>query len=300
MRIMKKSTLFLLTLSIGAGTLSAQEKPRRTAYNWEAAVTFSEEIDEPLRIGPEDASRYYDPVENAYLPVDRFVEKYGTAARDLIDERCKAIERLYSEEDGDEPEQEEKESDESEFPCSRLLHGDSLTLVEAGFNYQKRTNQWTRIERGSGRFTLLMIDALFGLEPTDRPLTDAYSIVIETGREGTASLTLSFYDPVFYDRLAEFAETEGHNLTKTDEDNSLFLRYDYGGYRFTLGRTRRSVTFHSKESGHRVAVADEFYNSYLYRIDTGIEPCSKYLERQARRKARRERRRLENALDETR
>ncbi len=298
---MQKTLLLLLSLAIGAGTGSAQEKPCRAAYNWEAAVTFSEEIDEPLRIELEGTSRYYDPLENAYLPADRFVEKYGTATRDSIDERCAAIERLYTEEDGDETEKaERKEEDETEFPCSRMLNRDSLTLAEAGFKYQKRTNQWTRIERGSGGFTLLMIDALFGLEPTDRPLTDAYSIVIENGREGTSSLTLSFYDKIFYDRLAEFAEREGRNLTKTDEDNRSFLRYDYGGFRFTLGRTRRSVTFHSKESGHRVAVADEFYDSFVYRIDTGIEPCSKYLERQARRKARRECRRMENALYEGR
>lgn len=212
---------------------------------------------------------------------------------------CNREAAVTSEEDGGEIGQQERD-DETEFPCSRLLDRDSLTLAEAGFKYRRRTNQWIRVERGSGRFALLMIDAVFGLEPTDRPQTDAYTIVIENGREGTSSLTLSFYDKVFYDRLAEFAECEGHNLTKTDGDNGSQLRYEYGGFRFTLGKTRRSVTFHSKESGHRVAVADEFYYSYVYRIDTGIEPCSKYLERQARREARRERRRLENARYEAR
>lgn len=178
---------------------------------------------------------------------------------------------------------------QSEFPYSKILRMSSDELKENKFRYDADRNQYILRKTNGWQGTANVLNSLNGATADIRPHVDDYEITVQYGDEGVSSLSVIFYNDNTYHELMTFAADNSENLLETDSNTKRKAQFNYDGFAFelnmeivgvasTTGRTNTAI----------VKTQDESYNIYTYSVFTGIEPNSKWLQREAYKQQQRD------------
>lgn len=176
-----------------------------------------------------------------------------------------------------------------DVPYSKYLSFNKQEFKENRFKYDE-TNTWSLNKTNGLNVTLNILCIIADAEEEIRPATNDYSIVVQMGRdEQAANVYVRFYNDETYHKLLTFLKDNGQNLVETSSGKLIKHQAFFGDYALELNMEQHIVSRTSSRTADRRTVknVDESYNEYTFIIDTGIEPWSKYLEKQAAKKAKR-------------
>lgn len=178
-----------------------------------------------------------------------------------------------------------------DVPYSKYLSFNKQEFKENRFKYDDETNTWSLNKTNGLNVTLNILCIIADAEEEIRPATNDYSIVVQMGRdEQAANVYVRFYKDDTYHKLLTFLKDNGQNLVETSSGKLIKHQAFFGDYALELNMEQHIVSRTSSRTADRRTVknVDESYNEYTFIIDTGIEPWSKYLEKQAAKKAKRD------------
>ena len=178
-----------------------------------------------------------------------------------------------------------------DVPYSKYLSFNKQEFKENRFKYDDETNTWSLNKTNGLNVTLNILCIIADAEEEIRPATNDYSIVVQMGRdEQAANVYVRFYKDDTYHKLLTFLKDNGQNLVETSLGKLIKHQAFFGDYALELNMEQHIVSRTSSRTADRRTVknVDESYNEYTFIIDTGIEPWSKYLEKQAAKKAKRD------------
>ncbi len=178
-----------------------------------------------------------------------------------------------------------------DVPYSKYLSFNKQEFKENRFKYDDETNTWTLSKTNGLNVTLNILCIIADAEEEIRPATNAYSIVVQMGRdEQAANVYVRFYNDETYHKLLTFLKDNGQNLVETSSGKLIKHQAFFGDYSLELNMEQHIVSRTSSRTADRRTVknVDESYNEYTFIIDTDVEPWSKYLEKQAAKKAKRD------------
>ena len=176
-----------------------------------------------------------------------------------------------------------------DVPYSKYLSFNKQEFKENRFKYDDETNTWSLNKTNGLNVTLNILCIIADAEEEIRPATNDYSIVVQMGRdEQAANVYVRFYKDDTYHKLLTFLKDNGQNLVETSSGKLIKHQAFFGDYALELNMEQHIVSRTSSRTADRRTVknVDESYNEYTFIIDTGIEPWSKYLEKQAAKKAK--------------
>lgn len=178
-----------------------------------------------------------------------------------------------------------------ELPYSKFLNFSKDEFQTNGFKYDADTNTWA-IRKTNGWHTTLNVLAIIADAKEDiRPGHNDYSIVVQMGRDGApAYVKVVYYKDETYHKLLTFMKDNGNNMVETASGKLIKHQAFYGNYALELNMEQHIVSRTSARTFDSKAVknVDESYNEYEFIINTGVEPWSNYLERQAAKRAKRD------------
>lgn len=178
-----------------------------------------------------------------------------------------------------------------EIPYSKYLTFDKKEFKEANFKYDDDTNSWG-LRKTSGLKTTLNVLAIIADASEDvRPAVDDYSIVVQMGKENKASyVKVKFYNDESYHKLLTFLKDNGKDLVETSSGKLVKHQAFCREYALELNMKQHIVSRTSARTIDYKAVknVDESYNEYQFIVQTGVEPWSEFLDKQAAKKAKRE------------
>ena len=177
-----------------------------------------------------------------------------------------------------------------ELPYSKYLKFSKEEFKENKFKYHKRTNTWslTKVNGWNTAFKVLAI--LANAYEDMRPAKNDYSIVVQMGEEDVASsVTVVYYNDKTYHKLLSFMKLNGKELMETSSGKLIKHQAFYGNYALELNMEQHIISRTSARTADYKTVknVDESYNEYEFVINTGVEPWSKYLAKQAAKRAKR-------------
>lgn len=178
-----------------------------------------------------------------------------------------------------------------DVPYSKYLSFNKQEFKENRFKYDDETNTWSLNKTNGLNVTLNILCIIADAEEEIRPATNDYSIVVQMGRdEQAANVYVRFYNDETYHKLLTFLKDNGQKLVETSSGKLIKHQAFFGDYALELNMEQHIVSRTSSRTADRRTVknVDESYNEYTFIIDTGIEPWSKYLEKQAAKKAKRD------------
>ena len=178
-----------------------------------------------------------------------------------------------------------------DVPYSKYLSFNKQEFKENRVKYDDETNTWSLNNTNGLNVTLNILCIIADAEEEIRPATNDYSIVVQMGRdEQAANVYVRFYKDDTYHKLLTFLKDNGQNLVETSSGKLIKHQAFFGDYALELNMEQHIVSRTSSRTADRRTVknVDESYNEYTFIIDTGIEPWSKYLEKQAAKKAKRD------------
>lgn len=178
-----------------------------------------------------------------------------------------------------------------DVPYSKYLSFNKQEFKENRFKYDDETNTWSLNKTNGLNVTLNILCIIADAEEEIRPATNDYSIVVQMGRdEQAANVYVRFYKDDTYHKLLTFLKDNGQKLVETSSGKLIKHQAFFGDYALELNMEQHIVSRASSRTADRKTVknVDESYNEYTFIIDTGIEPWSKYLEKQAAKKAKRD------------
>lgn len=187
---------------------------------------------------------------------------------------------------------------QAQLPYSKLLGLSEEGLKEGHFKYDKNKNQYVLKKSNGLNNTLNVLSAMGGQTADIKPHPDDYVIVLQKGKDAVSSLTVIFYkDETFHDIQAWLADNN-IDVLETNSGKLTMQRFNYETHSIELDIEKVGI---STTTGNTAALAksiDESYNRYIYTINTGIPPYSKWHEKQATKKAKRDEKGKKKDLDD--
>ena len=178
-----------------------------------------------------------------------------------------------------------------EVPYSKYLTFGKKEFKENKFKYDDDTNTWA-LSKISGLKTTLNVLAIIADASEDiRPAKSDYAIVVQMGKENKASyVKVKFYSDETYHKLLTFLKDNGKDLVETSSGKLVKQQAFCGDYTLELNMKQNIISRTSARTFDYKAVksVDESYNEYQFIIQTGVEPWSEYLDKQAAKKAKRD------------
>ena len=161
-----------------------------------------------------------------------------------------------------------------DLPYSKFLNFSKDEFQTNGFKYDADTNTWA-IRKTNGWHTTLNVLAV---------IADA------KGDGEPAYVKVVYYKDETYHKLLTFMKDNGNNMVETASGKLIKHQAFYGNYALELNMEQHIVSRTSARTFDSKAVknVDESYNEYEFIINTGVEPWSNYLERQAAKRAKRD------------
>ena len=180
---------------------------------------------------------------------------------------------------------------QSELPYSKYLSFDKNEFKENRFKYDDDSNTWA-LRKTSGLNTTLNILAIIADAEEDvRPDVQDYAIVVQMGKDDKASyVKVKFYNDETYHKILTFIKDNGKDIVETSSGKLVKQQAYYGDYSLELNMNQHIISRTSARTIDYKTVknVDESYNEYIFIIQTGVEPWSKELEKQAAKKAKRD------------
>ena len=182
-------------------------------------------------------------------------------------------------------------SNAQDVPYSKYLDYDKADFKENQFKYNEKTNTWT-LRKISGLNTTLNILAIIAdADEEVRPDPDDYIIMVQFGKDDIASyVKVLFYKDDTYHKLLTFLKSRCQDMIETSSGKRTVYSAYYGDLALELNMEQHLISRTSSYTADSRTVknVDESYNEYEFTIKTGVEPWSKYLEKEAERQAKRD------------
>ena len=178
-----------------------------------------------------------------------------------------------------------------DFPYSKYFYYTKEQFKESNFKYHKKTNTWTLNKISGLNTTLNVLAVLVDAYEEVRPAVNDYYVTVQLGKDDKVSmLDVYFYDDNIYHKLLTFLKDNGQSLVETSSGKLIKYQAYYEGYALELNMEQHLISRTSARTADRKTVknVDESYNAYEFIIKTGVEPWSRYLEKQAAKKAKRD------------
>ena len=124
-----------------------------------------------------------------------------------------------------------------------------------------------------------------------RPDYNDYSIIVQFGESDRVScIRVIHYNDDAYHKLLAFVKTNCQNVIDVSSGKIKKYLATYGDYELELKLEENIISRTSAHTAdpHTVKNVDESYNEYEYVIRTGVEPWSRYLDKQAEKQAKRD------------
>jgi hypothetical protein len=176
-----------------------------------------------------------------------------------------------------------------DFPYSKYLSMNESQLKEMKFKYDKNKNQWRLSKSSTLNNISNVLSAVGGATADVRPDVNDYLITIQEGDSAVAYVDVLFYDDEIYHKLSTFAADNGKNNLETNSGKLIKLQFNYDKYSLLLQTETVGIsanTFRTNQAATKSI--DESYNIYHFRIDTGIQPTSPWLTKEAIKQQKRD------------
>lgn len=180
---------------------------------------------------------------------------------------------------------------QSELPYSKYLSFDKNEFKEYRFKYDDDSNTWALRKTSVLNTTLNVLAIIADAEEDVRPDVQDYAIVVQMGKDDKASyVKVKFYNDETYHKILTFIKDNGKDVVETSSGKLVKQQAFYGDYSLELNMNQHIVSRTSARTIDYKTVknVDESYNEYIFIIQTGVEPWSKELEKQAAKKAKRD------------
>lgn len=176
-------------------------------------------------------------------------------------------------------------------PYSKYLNFSKNEFKENKFKYDDDTNTWALSKRSGLNTTLNVLAILADASEDIRPAKGDYAIVVQMGKENKASyVKVKFYNDETYHKLLTFLKDNGKDFIETSSGKIVKQQAFCGDYAIELNMKQNIISRTSARTFDYKALknVDESYNEYHFTIQTGVEPWSEYLDKQAAKKAKRD------------
>lgn len=172
----------------------------------------------------------------------------------------------------------------SQLPYSKMLAYDAAELTDNKFKYDKNKNQYVlNKSNGLNNFSNVM-NSISGATADIRPHRDDYRVTIQYGNGGPSYLQALFYNDDTFHNLEAWMTENGVDVIETNSGKNIVQKFNYDNYEVTLTIDRVGVTTTTDRTSALAKNIDESYNVYTYTIFTGIEPSSKWHDKEAAKK----------------
>lgn len=179
-----------------------------------------------------------------------------------------------------------------EFPYSKVFYASPAQLEEQGFSYSKNSNTYTiNHDTGAGWIASLAYGAVMHAQ-------NDYHIDVMMGEDQQkAIVTVRFYDQSIYETILKFAAENGEDVLDVTTGSGERKTYTALGYFFTIERKKVEVKDTDTVTGtnqkgnvstSKSTTTDVSYDEFIYTINTGIQPSSPKLDKQAAKEAKRQ------------
>ena len=178
-----------------------------------------------------------------------------------------------------------------DLPYSKYLDYTKSEFKENRFKYNKNTNCWSLHKINGLNTTLNVLAIIADADEEIRPDIDDYSIIVQFGEEDMASyVRVIFYNDETYHKLMTFLKTNCLDIIEVSSGKLIRHNASYGDYTLELSLEQNIISRTSARTADPLTVknVDESYNEYEFVIRTGIEPWSKYHDKQAEKQAKRD------------
>ena len=178
-----------------------------------------------------------------------------------------------------------------DVPYSKYLNFSKKEFRENKFKYDDDTNTWALSKRSGLNTTLNVLAILADASEDIRPAKDDYAIAVQMGKENKASyVKVKFYNDETYHKLLTFLKDNGKDFIETSSGKIVKQQAFCGDYAIELNMKQNIISRTSARTFDYKALknVDESYNEYHFTIQTGVEPWSEYLDKQAAKKAKRD------------
>ena len=177
------------------------------------------------------------------------------------------------------------------LPYSKYIDFDKGDFKENHFKYNERTNTWY-LNKISGLNTTLNILAIIAdADEEVRPSENDYSIIVQMGEDDKVScVRVICYKDDTYHKLLAFVKTHGKNVVELPSGKIMKHMAVFGDYDLELKMEQHIISRTSSRTADPKTLknVDESYNEYEFIIRTGVEPWSRYLDKQAEKQAKRD------------
>ena len=178
-----------------------------------------------------------------------------------------------------------------ELPYSKYLNFSSEQFKENGFKYNRKSNTWSLSKTNGWNEALNVLSIIADASEDMRPDVNDYSIEVQMGKEDKAAyIVIEFYNDETYHKLLTFMKDNGDKLVETSSGKLTKHQAFYGNCSLELNMKQHIISRTSSRTADPKTIknVDESYNEYEFIINTGIEPWSKKIEKQAAKKAKRD------------
>lgn len=178
-----------------------------------------------------------------------------------------------------------------ELPYSKYLNFSKVEFKENRFKYHEKTNTWYLNKTSALNTTLNILAIIADAEEEIRPDYNDYSIIVQFGESDRVScIRVIHYNDDAYHKLLAFVKTNCQNVIDVSSGKIKKYLATYGDYEIELKLEENIISRTSAHTAdpHTVKNVDESYNEYEYVIRTGVEPWSRYLDKQAEKQAKRD------------
>ena len=178
-----------------------------------------------------------------------------------------------------------------ELPYSKYLNFSKVEFKENRFKYHEKTNTWYLNKTSALNTTLNILAIIADAEEEVRPDYNDYSIIVQFGESDQAScIRVIHYNDETYHKLLAFVKTNCQNVIDVSSGKIKKYLATYGDYEIELKLEENIISRTSSHTAdpHTVKTVDESYNEYEFVIRTGVEPWSRYIEKQVEKQAKRD------------
>lgn len=178
-----------------------------------------------------------------------------------------------------------------ELPYSKYLDFSKSDFKENNFKYHEKTNTWYLNKISALNTTLNILAIIADADEEVRPDTDDYSIIVQFGENDKPSFVrVIYYNDETYHKLLTFVKSNSQNIIEVSSGKTTTHQTAYGEYSLELKMEQHIMSRTSAHTAdpHTVKNVDESYNEYEFVIRTGVEPWSKYIDKQNAKQSKRD------------
>ena len=186
----------------------------------------------------------------------------------------------------------------SQLPYSKMIRLNKNELADAKFKYDKNKNQYILKKSNGLNKTLNVLSAANGAAADIKPHVDDYVIIRQEGLNEPSSLTVIFYNDVTFHDIQTWIADNTDDVLEVNSGKLITQQFSYDDYEIHLSIEKVGITSTTRNTSALVKSKDESYNVYTYTIFTGVEPSSKWHEKQMEKKEKRNEKGKKKDLDE--